>query len=172
MHTQLKTTLFLKSLDYKHLSHTQRVSHDFLSLRRSLLSPRSLLSLRAGFSCHTFFPGTKEKTSRKKKKSILFSSGLGGSLSLFSTDRLVEISFALTFSLFLLFSSSVSCACVCVVGARQRWRARRRRGCRWMLAGRGGVARSAVAVFVARRRVCLETQGKHEWALFCLHLKN
>ena len=34
-----------------------------------------------------------------------------------------------------------------------------------MLAGRGGGGQSAVAVFVARRRVCLETRGKHEWAL-------
>ena len=44
-----------------------------------------------------------------------------------------------------------------------------------MVAGRGGVARSAVAVFVARRRVCLEsleTQGKHEWALSGLLLWN
>ena len=34
-----------------------------------------------------------------------------------------------------------------------------------MLAGGGRVARSAGAVFVARRCVCLETRGKHEWAL-------
>ena len=34
-----------------------------------------------------------------------------------------------------------------------------------MVAGRGGVARSAVAALVARRRVCLETRGRHEWAL-------
>ena len=49
--------------------------------------------------------------------------------------------------------------CVRVLGARHRGRARRRRGCQWMLAGRGGLARSAVAVLVARRRVCLETRG-------------
>ena len=34
---------------------------------------------------------------------------------------------------------------------------------RWRVEGGGG--RSAVAVFVARRRVCLETRGKHERAL-------
>ena len=52
-----------------------------------------------------------------------------------------------------------------VLRARHRGRARRRRGCLGVLAGRRGVASSAVAVFVARRRVCLETRGKHEWAL-------
>ena len=36
---------------------------------------------------------------------------------------------------------------------------------------RGGVERSAVVVFVPRRRVCLETRGKHEWALPGLHLR-
>ena len=51
--------------------------------------------------------------------------------------------------------------CVRVLGARHRGRARRRRGCQRALAGRGGVARNAVAVFVARRSVCLETRGKH-----------
>ena len=35
-----------------------------------------------------------------------------------------------------------------------------------------GVARSAVAVFVARHRVSVETRGKHEWALSGLHLLN
>ena len=52
-----------------------------------------------------------------------------------------------------------------VLGTRHRGRARRRRGCQRVLAGRGGVARSAFAVFVARRHVCLETRTKHEWAL-------
>ena len=65
---------------------------------------------------------------------------------------------------FSFFSSSVSCACVyskygtagergTVAGVSGWW---------WV---EGGVARSAVAVFVARRRVCIETRGKHEWAL-------
>ena len=49
--------------------------------------------------------------------------------------------------------------------ARHRGRARHRRGCQRVVAGRGGVARSVVAVFVARRRVCLETRGNHEWTL-------
>ena len=55
--------------------------------------------------------------------------------------------------------------CVRELRARHRGRARHRRGCQRVEAGRGGVARSAVAVFVARRRVCFETRGKHEWAL-------
>ena len=52
-----------------------------------------------------------------------------------------------------------------VLGALHRGRAGRRRGRQRVVASRGGVTRSAVAVLVARRRVCLETQGKHEWAL-------
>ena len=59
-----------------------------------------------------------------------------------------------------------------VLGARHRGRAQRRRGCQRVLASRGGVERSAVAAFVPRRRVCLETRGKHEWALSDLHLLN
>ena len=47
--------------------------------------------------------------------------------------------------------------CVRVLQARQHGRARHRRGCQRVVGGRGGVARSAVAVFVARRPVCLET---------------
>ena len=74
-----------------------------------------------------------------------------------------------TFGSFFLFFF-VRFVCVRVVGARHRGRARRRRGYQRLLAGRGGVARSAVAVFVARRCVCLETRGKHEWALSSLHL--
>ena len=76
-----------------------------------------------------------------------------------------------TFGYFSLFSCCVSSACVCsehgtadepgaVAGVGGCWRVE------------GGVARSAVAVFVARRRVCLETRGKHEWALSGLHLHN
>ena len=50
--------------------------------------------------------------------------------------------------------------------ARHRGRARRHRWCQRALAGSPGVVgRSAVAVFVARCRVFLETRGKHEWAL-------
>ena len=49
-----------------------------------------------------------------------------------------------------------------VLRARHRGRARRRRGCQRLLAGRGGAARSTVAVSVARRRVCLETRWKQE----------
>ena len=55
--------------------------------------------------------------------------------------------------------------CVRVLRIRQCGRARHRRGCQRVVAGREGFARSAVAVLVARRRVCLETRGKHEWAL-------
>ena len=36
-------------------------------------------------------------------------------------------------------------------------------GGRWRVDG--GAGRNAVAVFVPRRRVCIETRGKHEWAL-------
>ena len=57
--------------------------------------------------------------------------------------------------------------CVRVLRIRHRGRARHRRGCQRVLAGRGWVARigrDAVAVFVARRRVCLDTRGKHECA--------
>ena len=56
-----------------------------------------------------------------------------------------------------------------VLGSRHREGAWRRRACQQVLAGRAGVARSSVAVFVARRCLCLETRGKHEWALFGLH---
>ena len=67
--------------------------------------------------------------------------------------------------------SSFFCfVCLRVLRARPRERARRRRGCQRVLASRGGVARSAVAAFVPRRRVCLETRGMHEWALSRLHL--
>ena len=55
--------------------------------------------------------------------------------------------------------------CVRVPRARHRGRARRHRGCRRALAGRRGVGKSAVAVFVARCRVCLETREKQKWAL-------
>ena len=86
---------FRKSLDDKHQPHAPRVSHDFLSLLRSLLSSRSLLSLRAYFSCHTFFPRTIEKNIGKRKKSILISQ-LFGRLSFAFFHRLGEISFALS----------------------------------------------------------------------------
>ena len=68
-----------------------------------------------------------------------------------------------TFSFFSFFLFRF--VCVRVLRARHRGRARHRRGCQRVLAGRAGVARSAVAVFVPRRPVCLETRGKHEWAL-------
>ena len=60
--------------------------------------------------------------------------------------------------------------CGRVLGARHGGRARHRRGCQRVTADRGGVKRSAVAVFVPRRLVSLETRGKHEWALSGLHL--
>ena len=60
--------------------------------------------------------------------------------------------------------------CVRVLRARHRGQARRRRGCQRVLTGREGFARSAGAVSVDRRCVCLETRGMHEWALFGLHL--
>ena len=60
--------------------------------------------------------------------------------------------------------------CVRVLGAQHRGRARRLRGCERMLASRGGIARSAAAVFVVRRFACLETRGMHTWALSGLHL--
>ena len=45
-----------------------------------------LLSLRACFSCHTFFPGTIEEKSREKKKvDFVFSAVSAGSLSFFCT---------------------------------------------------------------------------------------
>ena len=160
--------LFLRPLNYKHLPHAQRVSHDFLSLLRYLLSSRSLLYLRACFSCHTFFPGAIEKNLGKRKKPISFFQRFER-LSFAFFHRLVETSFALS-ALFPFFLLPFRMRCV--VGTRRRGRGRHRRGCRRMLAGRGGGARSAVAVFMARRRVCLETQGKREWALFGLHLKN
>ena len=71
---------------------------------------------------------------------------------------------------FFLFSSFVSCACVRVFESWHRGRARRRRGCQRVLAGRGGFARSAVAVFVARYCLWLETRGVHESCLADLHL--
>ena len=93
--------LFLKSLDYKNLPHAQRVSHDFLSLLRSLLSSRSLFF----FACLLYVPhfssrNNRKKNSEKEKVYFVFFSGLGGSLSLFFT----AISFALSvlFSFFLL----------------------------------------------------------------------
>ena len=55
--------------------------------------------------------------------------------------------------------------CVRVLVALHCGRARRRRGYQRVLVGREVVETSAVAVFVPRRRVCLETQGKHEWTL-------
>ena len=67
------------------------------------------------------------------------------------------------FFLFFLFCSFVWYACV--PRARHRWRAQHRRGCQQALTGRRGVGRSAVAVFVARSRVCIETRGKHEWVM-------
>ena len=60
--------------------------------------------------------------------------------------------------------------CVRVLRVRHGGRARRRRGCQRVLAGREEVARSAVAAFVTRRRVCLETRRMHERALSGLHL--
>ena len=65
------------------------------------------------------------------------------------------------FSIFLLGLSIIcplffiSIVCVHVLRARHRGRAYRRRGCQRVLAGGGGVARSAVA---ARRCLCLETR--------------
>ena len=76
-----------------------------------------------------------------------------------------------TFGCFSPFASFVPCACVyselgtagepgAVAGVSGCWRVE------------GGVARNAVAVFVVRRRACLEIRGKHEWALSGLHLQN
>ena len=68
---------------------------------------------------------------------------------------------------FFVLSSFVSCACVySEYGTAGKLGAV---GCKPVLAGSGGIARSAVAVFVARRSVCLETRGRHEWALSGLH---
>ena len=72
--------------------------------------------------------------------------------------------------LFLLLAGEVlfppfSFVCLRVPRAWYRGRPRRHLGCRRALAGRGGVGRSAVAIFVPRRRVCIETREKHEWAL-------
>ena len=74
-----------------------------------------------------------------------------------------------------LFSSLVLGSCVrpesgspCAQRARQSGRARRHRGYGRALASRGGVRRSAVAFFVARRGVSIETRGKHEGALSAL----
>ena len=60
--------------------------------------------------------------------------------------------------------------CVRVLRARHRRSAQRRRGCPRVLAGRGRVARNAVAAFVPRRRLCLKTRGMHERTLSGLHL--
>ena len=56
-------------------------------------------------------------------------------------------------------------ACVRVPRARHRGQAQRHRGCQRALTGRGGIGRSAVEVFVATRRVCIETRRKHDWVL-------
>ena len=149
----LKVTLFLKSLDYKHLPHAQRVSHDFLSLLRTIFP---FFAFFAFFACllvvpHCFSRNTTKTNIGERKGRFCFFSGLGGSLSLFFTGWFIFFShFQLFFPLF--FFRFV---CVCVVGALRRGRAWRRRVCRRMPAGRGGVAKSSVAVFVARRRVCL-----------------
>ena len=93
-------------------------------------------------------------------------------LGIASFNYLADLSSGSLFSPFLLALSafpprffSFRFVCVGVLRIRHRGRARHRRGCQRLLAGRGGVARSAVVVFVARRRVCLETRGNHEWAL-------
>ena len=52
-----------------------------------------------------------------------------------------------------------------VLGALHGGRARRRRRYQRVLAARGGVAKSAVAVFMASDGLCLDTRGKHERAL-------
>ena len=69
------------------------------------------------------------------------------------------------FSFFLLLFCVRACTQSTSPRARHRGRARRRRKCQRAMGGRGGLARRAVAVLVARRRVCLETRGKHERAL-------
>ena len=147
----------------------QRVYQDLLSLLRYLHSSRSLFFCVLDCPARLFSHGKKKRTSRKKNRSILFLLRLGR-LSFDFLHRLVEKSFALSVLIFpfCLFRF----VCVRVFEARHRGRARRRRGCQRVLSGRGGVARSAVDVFVARRRVCLETQGKHEWDLSGLQLKN
>ena len=101
----------------------------------------------------------------KTKKTILLFKQCGR-LSFVFSPRLVEISYAISVFFFLLSFR------VRVLEARHRGRARRRRGCQLMLAGRARVARSAIAVFAARRRACLETRGNNEWAPSGLHLKN
>ena len=86
-------------------------------------------------------------------------------------QRLFVFFISLGSFIFLVFSF-LCFVCVRVLRERHRGRVRRRRGCQQVLAGRGGVARSAIAVFVARRRVCLETRGGHEWALSGLRLQD
>ena len=158
---KLTFILFLKSLDYKHLPPLSESTTTFC--RFYDICFLCVLADRA-----TLFPGKRRKKSRKKKKSKKKFSGLAGSLSLFSTGSLkIILHFQLFFPFF--FFRFV---CVRVLGARHRGRAMRRRGCQRMLAGKGGFARSAVVVFVAWRRVCLETRRKHEWAPSGLHLKN
>ena len=116
-----------------------------------------------------FFPGNIEKTIGELQSRFSFYSGLVGALSLNFFYRLIEIYFSLSVIFPFFFFRFVF---VYVVGSRQRGQVRRRRGCRRMLAGRGWVARNAVAVFVARRRVRPERKGKHEYALSGLLLKS
>ena len=106
-----------------------------------------------------------ENKKREKEKSIIFFSGLAGSLRFF--HWLVDISFALSvrFSFFPLLFRVRACT-----RNTASWASPASLRVSAGLAGRGGVARSAVAVFVASRRVCLETREKHEWALSVLHL--
>ena len=113
-----------------------------------------------------FFPEKEKEKLRKEKADSVFVSGLAGSLSLLFTGSLKFLLHSQFFFIFFYFRF----VCVRVLGARHRGRARRRRGCQRVLAGGGGVAKSTVAVFVPRRPVCLETRGKHEWALSGLHL--
>ena len=77
--------------------------------------------------------------------------------------------FRLCFFSFFFFRFVCMRACVRVLGARHRGRVRRCRGCQRVLACRGRITRSAVAVFVAGRCVCLATRGVHESALSGLH---
>ena len=84
--------------------------------------------------------------------------------------RFLRFSWHFRFCFFVFFCFCFRFVCVCVLGTRSRGRAHPCCGCQRVLAGRGEVERSAVASFVPRRRVCLETRDKHEWALFGLHL--
>ena len=97
--------LFFSSLYYQHLSASRSASLPrFFVVSKIFAFFAFFVSVRACFSCHTFFAGTIEKKSRKKKKTILFFSGLlAGSLFAFF-HRLVEIYFAhsVMFSVFLL----------------------------------------------------------------------